>query len=302
LPSTSSPSPDAAAALGAPFPPCRLCGAAAARALARLEGYTVLRCRSCGFVYSDLPAERIPGLYDSHYFEQEFGPYFDACFGKGDAAPLRARFEVYARLLAEHHAPGAALDVGCAAGLFMEVLAEHGWRPTGVEVSEHAAEAARARTGFQVHAGAFEDVALAPGAFDAVALLDVIEHLADPGAALRRARALLAPDGLLLLVLPNDRNLTTLVARALYRASGGRIRYPASRTHQIYHVSYFTPRTLRVLLEREGFEIVARRPDETVVGLLNEPWALRLAVGALFAISRILRLENKMLVLARPRV
>ena len=85
----------------------------------------------------------------------------------------------------------------------------------------------------------------------------MIEHLGDPGSGLRRARSLLRPSGLLFLVLPNYRNLITWFAMFAYRASAGRLDYPASRVHQIYHVSYFTQRSISRLLELQGFDPVA---------------------------------------------
>ena len=63
---------------------CRLCGAETWDTVAALSGYSVLRCRRCSFVFSDLADAEIPGLYDETYFRDEFGPYFSASFGSAD--------------------------------------------------------------------------------------------------------------------------------------------------------------------------------------------------------------------------
>jgi hypothetical protein len=141
---------------------------------------------------------------------------------------------------------------------------------------------------------------LPEGGYDVVSMLDVLEHILEPSVLLDRVRGLIRPGGALLLVLPNDRNLTTKVAMGAYHASFGVVRYPASRVHQVFHVTYFTPATICALLKRHGFDVVAVEPDETVRGLLNESALVKAGVSALFALSRVLRLQNKMIVIARP--
>jgi len=179
------------------------------------------------------------------------------------------------------------------------VARDRGWDVLGIELSPHAAAVARERFGLTVHEGDFGAIDLEPASFDAITMLDVLEHLYEPSASLQRARSLLRPGGVLMVVLPNDRNLTTMIARGAYQVTGGRVSYPASRVHQIYHPCYYTPKTLRMLLSREGFDMLAVRPDETLRELLNEPAHVRAAVAVVFGLSRLLRLQNKMLVVSR---
>jgi SAM-dependent methyltransferase len=281
-------------------PACYLCGTGDPKLLVELDRYNVLRCVNCSFVYSDFPADQAASLYDEHYFHEDFGPYFAESFGEVENGPLRKKFEEYAGVLAEFSPPpGELLDVGCAAGLFLDVARERGWNVQGLELSPHAVKVAREHFGLTVHEGDFAAVDLEEGSFDAITLLDVLEHLYEPSESLQRIKALLRPGGILMVVLPNDRNLTTMVSRGAYHATRGRVSYPASRVHQIYHPCYYTPKTLTGLLRREGFEILAVRPDETLRELLNEPAYVRAAVSVLFGVSRLLKLQNKMLVVAR---
>jgi SAM-dependent methyltransferase len=281
-------------------PVCYLCGTGDPRLMVKLEGYDVLRCRTCDFVYGDFPAADSAALYDERYFHEDFGPYFSESFGEVENGPLRRKFEEYAGVLAEYAPPpGELLDVGCAAGLFLDVARGRGWNVEGIELSPHAVKVAREHFGLTVHEGDFAAVDLKEGSFDAITLLDVLEHLYEPSASLQRVRTLLKPNGILMVVLPNDRNLTTMIARGLYAATRGKVSYPASRVHQIYHPCYYTPATLTGLLTREGFQIVSVRPDETLRELLNEPALMRAAVSVLFGVSRLLKLQNKMVVVAR---
>lgn len=282
-------------------PACRMCRATGARLRARLDGYSVYRCGECGLVYSDLPTERLPELYDEDYYRREFGPYFAALFGETDDTPLRERFSVYLDVLEAHAPKGRIVDVGCAAGLFLLVARDRGWDVQGVEISEYAADIARTRNGLPVLTGDVTDVELEAGAYDAVAMLDMLEHAPDPAAALAHIRPLIAPGGSLLLVLPNDRNLVTSVAMFLYRISGHLLRFPAEGVHQVYHLSYFTPDSISRLLEQGGFEVLEVLPDETVESLVNEGALVRFALRVLFGAARLLGRQNKMIVVARPR-
>ena len=279
---------------------CRLCSSGDTELRIRLEGYAVHRCNACGAVFSDLTAQRAAHLYDAEYFTEEFGPYFSALFGDADDTPLREHFTGYLDALERVVPAGRVLDVGCAAGLFLDVARGRGWQIQGVEISEHAAAVARERRGIDVIVGDVMDVSLPAGHFDAVTMLDVLEHIIDPGRLLDRARTLVRPRGALMLVLPNDRNLTRMAAMTAYRLSLGAWSYPASRVHQIYHVTYFTPATITRLLKSPGFEIIGITPDETVRGLINESALMKAGVGTLFAVSRLLGLQNKMVVLAKP--
>ena len=72
---------------------------------------------------------------------------------------------------------------------------------------------------------------------------DVIEHLPDPGAALERVRALLAPGGVVMRSLPDA---GSRVARVL-----GKRWWSVIPTH----VHYFTRKSLARLLTDHGFEL-----------------------------------------------
>jgi 2-polyprenyl-3-methyl-5-hydroxy-6-metoxy-1,4-benzoquinol methylase len=279
---------------------CRLCGSPRTKLRIQLDGYGVYRCQECDAVFSDLTAEQAAKLYDAEYFTEEFGPYFAALFGDADDTPIRKHFTRYLDTLERAVPGGRLLDVGCAAGLFLDVARARGWEVEGVEISDHAASVAREKRGLEVIVGDVMDISLPEQHFDAVSMLDVLEHIIEPGTLLDRVRGLIKPGGALMLVLPNDRNLTTMTAMTAYRASMGTVAYPASRVHQIYHVTYFTPATITALLQRHGFEVIEVAPDETVRGLINESPLMKAGVNTLFAVSRVLGLQNKMIVLARP--
>ena len=77
-----------------------------------------------------------------------------------------------------------------------------GWVAEGLEPDPEAAERARA-AGLPVTTASIEDEPFPRGAFDALTMSQVIEHVHDPGAALGACRRLLRPGGLLWLATPN---------------------------------------------------------------------------------------------------
>ena len=137
---------------------------------------------------------------------------------------------------------GRLLDVGCATGYFLNA-ARLDFETHGIELSEWAAQYARERLRLDVVNVSLDDASLPVEHFDVVTLIDVIEHLTDPKAALLSVHRLLRPDGLLYLVTPDIESLSARLLRG--RWWGLR---PA-------HVYYFSRTTLGRLLRETGFEV-----------------------------------------------
>jgi len=214
-----------------------------------------------------------------------------------DALVARDGLSASHRLLIEAVPRGArTLDVGCAGGyLAVALREERGASVRGLEADPAAADAAR-RRGVEVVVGSAEDpVALAAVAdpalpFDAVVCGDVLEHLADPWAALRGLVALLRPGGLAVVSLPNAAHWT--VRRALVRG-----RFPRE-DHGLFdrtHLRWFTRAGARELVTGAGLQLVGERFTEAPLPLeahVRVPGALRSALvrraPELFALQVVL--------------
>ncbi len=129
---------------------------------------------------------------------------------KGDAAAedrhwwFTGRRRIVAGFMRRLKLPEKArlLELGCGSGGNLATLAKFG-DLVGVEPHDGARNRAIARGVCRVLAGRLPDqVPLAPESFDAVVMLDVLEHVADDAAALATACRLLTPGGRLLLTVP----------------------------------------------------------------------------------------------------
>lgn len=178
---------------------CPVCGSRFTRPRHRKGDYIVRSCAGCGlqFVPAELDADAVASLYGPGYFTSSGAGYRDYV---GEEATHRWQAGRYLRRLQQMGVrPGRMLDVGCAAGFFLDEARLHGWEVRGCDVSGYAAEIARNRLGLAVDVGNFLELDYPPEHFDCITCLNVFEHLTDPAAAVRRFARLLRPGGILLL-------------------------------------------------------------------------------------------------------
>jgi SAM-dependent methyltransferase len=286
---------------------CPVCGARDPRRLYELTHFSILECPACAQVYlRPLPTpEEIRELFAKLYGSgdsslPELRGYYEYCYDDSPGNPLVERYELWLDAMERHRAPGRLLDIGCGTGLFLAVARRRGWQPFGVDASEAATEHARSHFGLDVWIGEFEDFEAGERGFDAITGWDVIEHARDPVGLLASARRCLAPGGIVALSTPNQRSILDLVARALYRASGGRVRAPLEKFYIDQHFLYFTPRTLEQALRRADLGVVEARRELTDLRRLSLSPAKRTLLRALFLAARALGRENRLFALARP--
>ncbi|HJR59049.1 MAG TPA: class I SAM-dependent methyltransferase [Vicinamibacterales bacterium] len=105
-----------------------------------------------------------------------------------------------AGLLEKKERPVRILDVGCGAGLFFDALQRFG-DVEGIESDPRAVERA-GRWRESIHQGELDESFRPTELYDAILMLDILEHLRDPVRLLRSARPLLKPDGRIVITVP----------------------------------------------------------------------------------------------------
>ena len=205
-------------------------------------------CRACQLgQLTPLPdEEELATLYaSSQYFSgTDRVGYADYA---SDAPQFARTFRTKVQTLLRYGPVHDLMEIGCGPGYFLhQALAAGVPRAVGVDRNRWAVNEAR-QSGLEVYLGSLEAVPR-ERTFDAAVMLDLLEHITQPVAFLADVRARLRPEGRILITTPNIRSL-------LARGSGRRwvsIKVPE-------HVYYYSPRSIRRLLESAGFAVLSVR-------------------------------------------
>ncbi|HEY1360067.1 MAG TPA: class I SAM-dependent methyltransferase [Thermoleophilaceae bacterium] len=267
--------------------------------------FAVVRCSGCGLVFVSprIAADQVAGIYGESYWRSPAARDYGYTDYRGDAEHWLRTYRRRAAVLPDELRPGARiLDVGCAAGFFLQVMHERGFDVRGVEISASIAAEARARLGDErIHVGDLDDAPHGEGEFDLVSFWDVVEHLPDPIAALQTARRLVASDGWLLV---ETQNVESRFARLMGRRW--------QHFKQAEHLWHFSPSTVRRLVEAGGFRVerlTARKAGKYVSLDFIAERATRVhprlskvlsPVAGVHGVAPYVNLFDEMIVLARP--
>jgi 2-polyprenyl-3-methyl-5-hydroxy-6-metoxy-1,4-benzoquinol methylase len=220
--------------------------------------------------------------------------YFETTMGATDDGRriLGDRLVAEAEGLLEGGRRRRFVDVGCGRGEVVWAAARRGWEAEGLDISP--AFVARARElGVTASVGTLAERSFVDAGLDAVTLIEVIEHLYDPGATVRELARVIRPGGVLFVSTPNEESIYQTLGNAYCRLRGLDWVVNLSPTWDLYHVQGFSPRSLRSLLTAHGFSIeeLATYPGSYLPlpqrhGLWG--WVERAGVTAAFELGRLL--------------
>lgn len=159
------------------------------------------------------------------------------------------------------------LDLGCGGGLLSEAMAKAGAQVTAIDLAPDLIKVARLHTlesGVEVDYRLQSAEALAeeaPGRFDAITCMEMLEHVPDPASVLNACAMLLKPGGRLFVSTLNR----TPAAFALAIVGAEYVaRLLPKGTHQ--YRDFIKPSELAQWLRAAGLHL------EDVSGLMYEPW------------------------------
>lgn len=199
------------------------------------------QCPNCGHaVYQErVSTQQSAELYDAHYFT--FGEYYSYA---NDAFAFDLNFNQRLKDVRRFCPSGNLVEIGCANGLFLRKAKQY-FSVVGFEVSQPMAELGR-QSGLDIRNQNFcDDKTLAQNSLDAIVLWDVIEHLPDPIAVIKKSHKLLKKDGVIAMTTGD---IESQMAKRQGRA--WRLIHPPT------HLHYFSKRSLTQSLKDNGFDLV----------------------------------------------
>ncbi|GAC1313685.1 MAG: hypothetical protein NVSMB2_01970 [Chloroflexota bacterium] len=236
--------------------PCHICGSAETRPVHGLEtlrgvtsdsqpwpaGARLVTCQQCGSVQKVTDStwqEEVARIYSRYAIYYQSGGLEQAVFDQssGSAAPRSVRLLEHLIATARLPATGRLLDIGCGNGALLRAAARFlsGWTFVGTELDDRSRSIVEAIPGVErLHVGQPSE---APGTFDMITMVHVLEHLDSPITFLERLRERLTENGLLVIEVPEfTQNPFDLLIRD--------------------HCTHFTAETLALAVPSAGFEIV----------------------------------------------
>jgi len=204
--------------------------------------HDIYKCGDCGFLFSPSTPDVLgfyEGLVDEGYEDSR----------RQRLSQAEGLLKTFCKFLSQAPQGLNLLDVGAGSGILMEEADKLGFKTIGVEPSEWLSKQARER-GLNVLTGVLPHKNMPENAFDAITLIDVIEHVPDPGQVLRDIKPYLKKDGVLFIVTPD-------VSSPMAKLLGMKWWH-----FRLAHIGYFSPNNLKFLAEKSGFEIVS----------LSRPW------------------------------
>ncbi len=219
---------------------CNLCGHDETLHWGRKAGIDIVKCRNCGLVYCNPRPDNneLQKFYSEDYFIE----------GHYEEDFLRQRmYEIEIKeIIKKIGQYGRFLDVGCAVGKFLHTLPDT-FEKWGTEFSEDAAQIGRKRFGLNIITGQIRDITLQDDFFDIIQMRGVLEHSQNPFEDLAKIRSLLKDTGTLRISqLPNIGGISARIFGARF-----------NQVKPSEHLYYFTPATLKAMLEKTGFKIVS---------------------------------------------
>ncbi|MFQ5894544.1 MAG: methyltransferase domain-containing protein [Nitrospinota bacterium] len=210
---------------------CPVCRAGEGfRFVERCGDYALYYCPSCDLVFSDPMKTQGGGWYDKAYIVRHI------------AVDDRIMW-YFSWALKNLPKKGKLLDIGCGAGTFVAYASKEGYEASGIDFSVEAIEAGKRRFGIEsLFATTLEEFRRGQPheIFDAITSFEVLEHVESPALFLGEMKELLKPGGRIALSVPN------------------RDRWPVREFNDYppHHLTQWSERSLRRLLEALGFEIL----------------------------------------------
>ncbi len=166
--------------------------------------------------------------------EKIFRAYIDLCYTN--------RFRNILTLLSH----GRILDIGCGEGSFLEKFAGTKWHLTGIEINKNLAKQARIKIKkANILIQPVQHMKNPLKSFEIITMWHVFEHLDDPKTILKSLYKQIAPDGYLVIEIPNGNSIYLKLFKSHWQSL-----LPPQ------HLYFWTRKSLAIALTQAGFRVI----------------------------------------------
>jgi SAM-dependent methyltransferase len=220
--------------------------------------YCILECHVCGLKRLDpqLTESELTDLYSDAYFAHsdksnlKLQDIISTTQYELDVKSRYWKFEETLRNIRRHNPSlNDFLDVGAATGDMVNIANNNGFNADGIEMSVFAIDEAKAKYGVNLMNKYLCD--LDDCSYEILHLNHVFEHFNSPLVEVKHLNRVLKEKGVLYLEIPFQFNLIELV---LFKFLG---RKKPFTLHSIHHPFFYTPKTIKKILESNGFSILS---------------------------------------------
>lgn len=283
------------------FNGCPLCGRREFVSQFDLGTVKVAQCAGCrlSFLNPYLSPESMAEVYSTTGTLQQTNPLLSHYYSSLQGTQTEKFYRHILKQLSVLKSGGSLLDVGCGRGEFLSLAREAGWRVSGLEPAREHAQYGIEKRGIDIQIATLEEADFKEESFEVITLWDVIEHVPNPRDIVVRLSGWLKKGGLLLLATPNHQSLPDFMAYAIYFLSGGIVKKPLTYFFVPEHVLYFTPSTLRNLVEQCGLQPVEEIKSGTDIDRYTASRLFKVTAKILLFFARICQAENRITLICR---
>lgn len=222
---------------------CLICGK-------EMESYKIkglVKCYNCGFVSADLKLsnEEIEDLYREDYYKgRAYTDYLaDEVMNKHN---FRRRLSRIEKIIGSK-VKGNVLEIGCAYGMFLDVINSDKVFLRGIDISSDAVSYAKKKLGkkAEIIQGDYIGFPIEDKKYDLICMWDTIEHLSRPDEYITKASRETKKGGFICITTGDINSLNARIRGRKWRL-----------IHPPEHLHYFSKQTLKALLEKNGFKVV----------------------------------------------
>ena len=288
------------------FPPvCLICESTDSRILHKFVDWRIIRCKACKLLYiHPLPstAQLIDDAEKAHSGrgKEEIQNYFRAHNILNNKDAVIKEFTEILELLEREVQGRRLLDIGSGDGTFGALAIQRGWDVTALDFSKNAALHARKAYNLETVTNEFPCEELQnQNKFDAITMLDFLEHVRNPKDSVAEANRLLKEGGLLFVNSPNHRSLLCWSIDIVGRLPVKTIRELLQKYYCIAHISIFEQKSLANLMKQSGLCVESVGQNSPIIERFFLPKYLRIILRIQIFFARVLHLESRVWVLAR---